>query len=59
MSKVLGHVVSAGTVAVNGIYDRYDRLPEMRAALTAWSAHMSRLVSGRGLDAEVVPFVRT
>jgi integrase len=32
-----GHKAIAGTIAVSGIYDRFDRLPEIRAALTAWS----------------------
>ena len=29
---------------MSGIYDRFDRLPEMRAALTAWSDYVGALI---------------
>jgi hypothetical protein len=38
--------VVAGTIAVSGIYDRFDRLPEVRTALTVWSDYFEALVSG-------------
>ncbi len=31
VSRILGHKAIAGTIAVSGIYDRVDRLPEIRA----------------------------
>jgi hypothetical protein len=37
LSHILGHKAIAGTIEVSGIYDRFDRLPEIRAALAAWS----------------------
>ncbi len=30
MSRILGHKAVAGTIAVSGIYDRFDRLPEIQ-----------------------------
>jgi hypothetical protein len=45
-------------VPVAGIFDRFDRLPEMRSALTAWSAYVSRIVTGKA-SVNVVPFVRS
>ena len=44
MSRILGHKAIAGTIAVSGIYDRFDRLPEIRAALTAWSNYVEALI---------------
>jgi integrase len=44
VSRILGHKAIAGTIAVSGIYDRFDRLPEIRAALTAWSSYVEALV---------------
>lgn len=38
VSRILGHKAIAGTIAVSGIYDRFDRLPEIRAALVACRA---------------------
>jgi integrase len=37
VSRILGHRTTAGTVAVTGIYDRFDRMPEIASALKAWS----------------------
>jgi integrase len=45
VSRILGHKAIAGTIAVSGIYDRFDRLPEIRAALTAWSDYVEALVN--------------
>jgi integrase len=58
VSRILGHKAVAGTVAVSGIYDRFDRLPEIRAALAAWATYVERLVTGGEGHAEVVPFGR-
>ena len=44
VNRILGHKAIAGTIAVSGIYDRFDRLPEIRAALTAWSDYVEALV---------------
>jgi integrase len=38
VSRILGHKAVAGTIAVSGIYDRFDRLPEIRSALAAWAS---------------------
>jgi len=58
VSRILGHKAIAGTIAVSGIYDRFDRLPEIRAALTAWSSYVEALVSGEEKQGEVVEFGR-
>jgi hypothetical protein len=42
-------------VKVSGIYDRYDRFTERAAALNAWAAHVSKVVSGEERRADVVP----
>jgi integrase len=47
VSRILGHKVVAGTLAVTAIYDQYSRLPEMASALNAWAAHVERLVTGQ------------
>jgi integrase len=44
VSRILGHKAVAGTIAVSGICDRFDRLPEIRAALTAWSDYVEALI---------------
>ena len=46
VSRILGHAVLPG-VQVSRVYNRYEGLPEMAAALNAWGAHVERLVSGR------------
>jgi integrase len=46
VSRILGHKAVAGTFAASGIYDRFDRLPEIRAALTAWSDDVEALIRG-------------
>jgi integrase len=56
-SKILGHTATPGVPAVTSIYDRYDRLPEKAAALTAWGAHCDTLVNGQR-RAAVVPLAR-
>lgn len=44
VSRILGHKVIAGTLAVTAIYDQYSRLPEMATALNAWASHVEQLV---------------
>lgn len=58
VSRILGHKAIAGTVAVSGIYDRFDRLPEIRAALAAWSTYVDTLVTGEERRGDVVAFDR-
>ena len=56
-SKILGHTATPGVPSVTAIYDRYDRLPEKAAAITAWGAFVERLVSDDS-RARVVPLAR-
>jgi integrase len=58
VSRILGHKAIAGTIAVSGIYDRFDRLPEIRAALVAWSKYVEALVTVEEKRGEVVAFDR-
>jgi integrase len=58
VSRILGHKAIAGTIAVSGIYDRFDRLPEIRSALVAWSNYVEALVTGEAERGEVVAFGR-
>ena len=54
MSRIVGHKAVAGMIAVSGIYDRFDRLPEIRSALAAWATYVERLVTGAETHGEVV-----
>jgi integrase len=56
VSRILGHKAVAGTIAVSGIYDRFDRLPEIRSALAAWATYVERLVTDEDKRGEVVAF---
>ena len=56
MSRILGHKAVAGTIAVSGIYDRFDRLPEIRSALAAWATYVAHLMTGDDKHGEVVAF---
>ena len=56
MSRILGHKAIAGTIAVSGIYDRFDRLPEIRSALAAWASYVETLVAGEEKRRELVAF---
>ena len=58
VSRILGHKAIAGTIAVSGIYDRFDRLPEIRAALAAWATYVEALVTGEEKRGELVAFSR-
>jgi integrase len=42
VEKILNH--STGDIAE--VYDRHDYLPEKRAALERWGAHLASIVSG-------------
>jgi integrase len=56
VSRILGHKAITGTIAVSGIYDRFDRLPETRSALAAWATYIAHLVTGDNKHGEVVAF---
>jgi integrase len=58
VSRILGHKAIAGTIAVSGIYDRFDRLPEIRAVLVAWASYVETLVTGEDKRGEIVAFGR-
>jgi hypothetical protein len=58
VSRILGHKAVAGTIAVSGIYDRFDRLPEIQSALAAWASYVEALVSGEEPRGQVVAFGR-
>jgi hypothetical protein len=57
-TRILGHKAIAGTIAVSGIYDRFDRLPEIRAALVAWASYVETLVTCEDTRGEIVAFGR-
>ena len=47
VEKVLNH--AGGTFSgVVGTYNRYDYLPEKRAALQRWADHVDQIVAGEG-----------
>ena len=56
VSRILGHKAVAGTIAVSGIYERFDRLPEIRSALAAWATYVHTLVTGEEKRGDVVDF---
>jgi integrase len=58
VSRILGHKAIAGTIAVSGIYDRFDRLPEIRAALVAWANYVETLVTCEDKRGDIVAFDR-
>jgi len=45
-----------GPTGDSGIYDRFNRLPEIRSALAAWATYVERLVTGENKHGEVVVF---
>jgi integrase len=59
VSRILGHKAIAGTIAVSGIYDRFDRLPEIRSALAAWANYVRAFVAGEEKQGDLVAFGRT
>jgi integrase len=58
ISRLLGHKVAAGTLAVTEGYSEYDFLAERAAALNAWAAHVEKIVSGQERKADVLPMRR-
>ena len=48
---ILGHALPR----IEGTYNRYEPVPEMRAALEAWSDRLSALLGGQTRRAQVVP----
>ena len=52
ISAILDHVISGP--ASTRIYERHDRLDEMRVALDKWARELDRIVTGK--EATVVPF---
>jgi len=46
VSRILGHAIPQGTVAVSGVYNRYAGLAEMASALNAWGSHVERIAVG-------------
>ena len=57
ISAILNH--APGGPAATRIYNRYQPLPEMRAALERWAAHLERIVSGQldeQDDTNLLPF---
>lgn len=56
VSRILGHKAIAGTIAVSGIYDRFNRLPQIRAALSARASYVETLVTGEEKRGELVAF---
>jgi integrase len=58
VSRILGHKAIAGTIAVSGTYDRFDRLPEIRSALAVWSTYVESHVADEEKRGEVVAFGR-
>jgi integrase len=57
IEAVLGHV-SGSRAGVVGIYQRHRFEDEAREALTAWGAHLQRLIEGSTASAKVVPLRR-
>jgi hypothetical protein len=50
--------VRSRPVAVSGIYDRFDRLLEIRSALAAWASYVKALVTGEEKQGEIIAFGR-
>ena len=53
VSAILGHTI--GSSATTRIYERYERLPEKRAALERWAGELEKITS-EGDDAVVMSF---
>jgi len=47
VALILGHVGVPGVPSVTSLYDRGDRTPEVRSALSAWAARVEALASGK------------
>lgn len=56
VSRLLGHKLAAGALAVTEGYAEYDALTERASMLNAWAAHVARIVSDeKRKGADVVP----
>jgi integrase len=55
VSRLLGHKVAAGTLAVTEGYSEHDFLTERASALRAWSEHVLSVISEKPRKANVVP----
>ena len=51
---ILGHA----RTGIERVYNRHEPVPEMRAALEAWSARLGDIVTGTQRPAAVLPFAR-
>ena len=47
LSRVLNHAAGAAE-GITAVYNRHSYAAEQRHALTAWGAHVERIVSGDG-----------
>jgi hypothetical protein len=56
VEAVLNHV-SGAKAGVAGVYNKYAYLPEKKAALERWAAHVEGLITGT--PAKVVAMVRS
>ena len=56
ISRLLAHTAAEGAAITNQVYLRYSFLPECRAALNAWSAHVIACAEGREAASNVVSF---
>lgn len=56
IARILNHV--DGGPRATSVYDRYDRLPEKRAALEVWAIEVARLTNGETEPAKVVAIGR-
>ena len=56
--RILNHVDGEGAASTR-VYDRYDRLDEMRSSLDAWAHRLNAIVSNKSKGvADVVPLTR-
>jgi integrase len=46
VSRLLGHKLAAGALAVTEGYSEYDFLTERASVLNAWAAHVAAVVAG-------------
>lgn len=58
IETALGHV-SGSRAGIVGVYQRHRFDAEVRAALNAWSEHVTGLMTEGGAQAPVIPFPRT
>jgi integrase len=58
VSRLLGHAMIQGTVPVTAVYDRFSHIDTVRTALSAWSAHVETITTGRARKGRVTAFTR-